>query len=74
MEANVVDKVGEVISKVHKAKNVDDVVLAVHSLALLLFPLDSTSISGKSYYIHVELYMVESHSEFAKVFCNFFSQ
>lgn len=46
MEAKVLDKVGEVISAIKTAKHVDQVVCALHTLALLLFPLDSSLFSG----------------------------
>lgn len=48
VEAQVLDKVGEVISAINNAKHVDQVVCALHSLANLLFPLDAALISGLS--------------------------
>lgn len=48
VEAKVLDKVGEVISDVKKAKHVNEVICALHSLAILLFPLDASLISGHS--------------------------
>ena len=48
METELVEKVSEVISAIKSAKHVDEVVCALHSLALLLFPLDSSLLSGQS--------------------------
>ena len=48
METNLIEKVSEVISATKSAKHVDEVVCALHSLALLLFPLDSSLLSGQS--------------------------
>ena len=48
METKLNEKVGEVISALTSAKHVDEVVCALHSLALLLFPLDSSLLSGQS--------------------------
>ncbi|KAK4568904.1 hypothetical protein RGQ29_004357 [Quercus rubra] len=45
-ETELVEKVSEVISATKSAKHVDEVVCALHSLALLLFPLDSSLLSG----------------------------
>jgi hypothetical protein len=44
LEAAVLDKVGEVISAIKNAKRVDQVICALHSLAVLLFPLDYPSL------------------------------
>ncbi|XP_023882756.2 uncharacterized protein LOC111995092 isoform X1 [Quercus suber] len=46
MENKLIEKVSEVISAIKSAKHVDEVVCALHSLALLLFPLDSSLLSG----------------------------
>ncbi|MED6212573.1 hypothetical protein PIB30_084738 [Stylosanthes scabra] len=46
LEGAVVTKVREVISAITNAKHVDEVVCALHSIAALLFPLDSSLISG----------------------------
>ncbi|PON45632.1 hypothetical protein PanWU01x14_257430 [Parasponia andersonii] len=46
VEAQVLDRVGEVISGIKKAKHVDQVICSLHSLAILLFPLDSSLLSG----------------------------
>ncbi|PQM37274.1 telomere length regulation protein TEL2 homolog [Prunus yedoensis var. nudiflora] len=46
VEAKVLDMVGEVISNVKKAKHVNQVICALHSLAILLFPLDASLLSG----------------------------
>ncbi|PWA87366.1 embryo defective protein [Artemisia annua] len=42
----VVDYVGKVIAKINEAKNVDQVIVALHSLAVRLFPLDSQAFLG----------------------------
>ncbi|KAJ9163853.1 hypothetical protein P3X46_023481 [Hevea brasiliensis] len=44
--SRVLDKVGEVISAIKTAKHVDQVICSLHSLAVLLFPLDPSLISG----------------------------
>ncbi|KAJ4823387.1 hypothetical protein Tsubulata_023429 [Turnera subulata] len=46
LETKVLDKVGEVISAIKTATQVDQVVSALHSLAVLLFPLDSSLFIG----------------------------
>ncbi|KAL1363769.1 hypothetical protein HN51_011952 [Arachis hypogaea] len=46
LEGAVIAKVKEVISAIMNAKHVDEVVCALHSIAALLFPLDSSLISG----------------------------
>eukprot|EP00257_Ricinus_communis_P021544 XP_015581064.1 telomere length regulation protein TEL2 homolog [Ricinus communis] len=46
VESSVMDKTGEVISAIKTAKHVDQVICALHSLAILLFPIDSSLISG----------------------------
>lgn len=48
VEVQVLDKVGEVISEFNEAKHVDQVICALHSLAILLFPLDASLFSGNS--------------------------
>lgn len=48
LEAAVLDKVGEVISAIKNAKRVDQVICALHSLAVLLFPLDYPSLLSGS--------------------------
>ena len=42
----VLDTVGKVIVTIKEAKNVDQVVCALHSLAVRLFPLDSGEFAG----------------------------
>ncbi|KAK4363862.1 hypothetical protein RND71_015220 [Anisodus tanguticus] len=42
----VLEKVGEVIASIKDSKHVDQVICALHSLTLLLFPLDSHSLAG----------------------------
>ncbi|KAK6148152.1 hypothetical protein DH2020_019064 [Rehmannia glutinosa] len=46
LERRVLEKVGLVISSVDHAKHVDQVILALYSLAVCLFPLHPHSISG----------------------------
>ncbi|KAK4568897.1 hypothetical protein RGQ29_004353 [Quercus rubra] len=46
METKLIEKVSEVISAIKSAKHVVEVVCAIHSLALHLFPLDSSLPSG----------------------------
>lgn len=42
----VLEKVGEVIATINEAKNVDQVICALHSLAVRLFSLESRSFAG----------------------------
>ncbi|KAF8399868.1 hypothetical protein HHK36_015739 [Tetracentron sinense] len=46
LETKVLQKVGEVISTINDAKHVDQVICALHSLAAMLFPLDSSLLAG----------------------------
>ncbi|KAL5997290.1 hypothetical protein ACLOJK_008220 [Asimina triloba] len=46
LEIDILAKVGEVISAVYEAQHVDQVICALHSLALLLFPIDTSLFSG----------------------------
>ncbi|KAJ7945759.1 Telomere length regulation protein TEL2 like [Quillaja saponaria] len=46
LEANVLNKVGDVISAIKSAKHVDQVICALYSIAKLLFPLDPSQLSG----------------------------
>ncbi|KAF5732191.1 telomere length regulation protein TEL2 [Tripterygium wilfordii] len=46
LEAVVLDKVGEAVSTIRTAKQVDQVICSLHSLAALLFPIDSSLLSG----------------------------
>ncbi|KAK4436919.1 Telomere length regulation protein TEL2 [Sesamum alatum] len=46
VERRVLEKVEQVISSVHKAKEVDQVIVALYSLAVCLFPLHLHSLSG----------------------------
>lgn len=48
LEAKVLEKVAEVISAMKNAKHVDQVISSLHSLAVLLFPVDASTISGQS--------------------------
>lgn len=52
LEAKVLEKVAEVISAIKNAKHVDQVISALHSVAVLLFPVDASIIAecvGQSY-------------------------
>ncbi|CAN6822394.1 unnamed protein product [Brassica oleracea] len=49
LETKLVDKVGEAISAIGDAKHVDQVISAVHSVALLIFPVDPTTRIGDKY-------------------------
>lgn len=42
----VLENVGQVIASIKDAKHVDQVICALHSLALRLFPLDFHSLAG----------------------------
>ncbi|KAI9173884.1 hypothetical protein LWI28_008063 [Acer negundo] len=46
VETRVLEKVGEVTTAIKSAKHVDQVICALHSLSSLLFPLDSSLLSG----------------------------
>lgn len=46
LEPTVLHKVGDVISAINEAKHVDQLICALHSLAVRLFPLDSSAFSG----------------------------
>ncbi|KAH6799566.1 hypothetical protein C2S51_036050 [Perilla frutescens var. frutescens] len=46
LERRVLEKVGLVISSIDDAKHVDQVIVALYSLAVCLFPLNPASISG----------------------------
>ncbi|XP_050221935.1 uncharacterized protein LOC126672076 [Mercurialis annua] len=47
IESRVIEKTGEVISAIKSAKHVDQVICALHSFAIILFPtIDSSLISG----------------------------
>ncbi|WRX19579.1 hypothetical protein QQP08_012066 [Theobroma cacao] len=46
LESRVVEKVGEVIREIERAKQADQVICTLHSLAVLLFPIDSSLLSG----------------------------
>ena len=46
LEPTVLHKVGDVISAINEAKHVDQLICALHSLAVRLFPLYSSAISG----------------------------
>ncbi|KAJ0571206.1 hypothetical protein HanHA300_Chr05g0187671 [Helianthus annuus] len=44
--SKVLEKVGNVVVSINEAKNVDQVICALHSFAVRLFPLDSRTIAG----------------------------
>lgn len=44
--SRVLDKVGEVVSAIKTAKHVEQVICSLHCLAVLLFPIDPSLISG----------------------------
>lgn len=46
LDTRIIDKVGQVIKSINEAKHVDQVICALHSLAVLLFPLDSRAFAG----------------------------
>ncbi|KAK4256981.1 hypothetical protein QN277_006633 [Acacia crassicarpa] len=46
LEAAILDKASEVISTIKNAKHVDQVICVLNSIATLLFPVDSSHISG----------------------------
>ncbi|GAB2223678.1 hypothetical protein Droror1_Dr00004416 [Drosera rotundifolia] len=46
METQLLEKVSDAISAINAAKHVDDVIVALHSVAVVLFPVDCQSISG----------------------------
>lgn len=48
LEAEMSEMASEAIAAVKKAKHVDQVICALHSLAVLLFPVDSSLLSGVS--------------------------
>ncbi|XWS51359.1 hypothetical protein CRYUN_Cryun12cG0170100 [Craigia yunnanensis] len=46
VESRVVEKVGEVIKEIERAKHAEQVICALHSLAVLLFPIDFSHLLG----------------------------
>jgi telomere length regulation protein len=46
LENNLLHKVGEAVSAISDAKHVDQVISAIHSVAVLLFPVDPSLFSG----------------------------
>ena len=48
VESKVVEKVGEVIREIERAKQAEQVIFALHSLAVLLFPIDFSLLSAHS--------------------------
>lgn len=63
LETKLLDKVGEAISSINDAKRVDQVIFAVHSVALLIFPVDPAARIGDKYGEKV-LYLSLSLSNF----------
>lgn len=49
LDTRVLEKVGEVITAIKNAKHIDPVITALHSIAVLLFPIDSSLIAGQSH-------------------------
>lgn len=49
----MMDKVGRFIECLNEAKHVDQVIVSLHSIALLLFPLDSSAISGPFFFLYL---------------------
>ncbi|KAJ0241708.1 Embryo defective 2423 [Hirschfeldia incana] len=49
LETKLIDKVGEAISAITDAKHVDQVISAVHSVAVLIFTVDPTTRIGDKY-------------------------
>lgn len=45
-QTQLLETVSATVSAVSTAKYVDDVILALHSVALLIFPIDTSSLSG----------------------------
>lgn len=56
VEAQVLEKVGELISGINKAKHVDQVICKLHSIANLLFPLDASLLSGRPSHLKASLF------------------
>lgn len=46
LENNLLNKVAEAISAISDARHVDQVISAIHSVAVLLFPVDPSLFSG----------------------------
>ncbi|KAJ4974448.1 hypothetical protein NE237_007622 [Protea cynaroides] len=46
IESKILEKVGEVVSAIAEAKYVDQVICALHSIAVQLFPVDSSRLLG----------------------------
>ncbi|KAM7475710.1 hypothetical protein LguiB_022953 [Lonicera macranthoides] len=46
METAILEKLGSAIASIDEAKHVDQLICTLHSLAILLFPIDSHAISG----------------------------
>lgn len=54
LEKKLLDKVGDAISSIGDAKHVDQVISAVHSVAVLLFPVEPSFFSGnRSHYYNL---------------------
>ncbi|XP_043695771.1 telomere length regulation protein TEL2 homolog [Telopea speciosissima] len=46
LESEILEKVGEVVSAIREAKYVDHVICSLHSIAVHLFPVDSSRLTG----------------------------
>ncbi|CAB88328.1 putative protein [Arabidopsis thaliana] len=53
LENNLLHKVGEAVSAISDAKHVDQVISAIHSVAVLLFPVDPSLFSGNFEMLHI---------------------
>lgn len=56
LEPTVLHKVGDVVCAINEAKHVDQIISALHSLAVRLFPLDSSAFSGPNIFCSLCLY------------------
>ncbi|CAH8340621.1 unnamed protein product [Eruca vesicaria subsp. sativa] len=63
LETKLLDKVGEAISSISDAKHVDQVISAIHSVALLIFPVDPTTRIGDKYVERLCSSLVPSEDE-----------
>ena len=73
LENKLLDKVGEAVSDISDAKHVDQVISAIHSVAVLLFPVDPSLFSGNSH-LFIYSYFTSVPSQFKiSVFGLFFS-
>ncbi|KAL3818589.1 hypothetical protein ACJIZ3_004494 [Penstemon smallii] len=74
LERTVLEKVRHVIASIDDAKHVDDIIVALHSLAVCLFPLHPDSISGsldekyRDQFLAVEVPSGEETTEWWNIF------